>query len=259
MYACIEHEYQETIENIGGSSETIYTYSYTTGWTQNPQKAATFKGDNSEKPEDIPSNYDNWIDKMPKSTASQVSGFTINGVNVKGNLTFYGAKDLALSTNDVRNLGSNEYVAHNVIYRANNGSPNDIKVGDVRIRYRVIMASDNGLLIAKYSHNQFEPFLTKKAASIFHFFAGVHTKNEAVKILNEEYQQTPWLFRLTGFLMMFCGLMLITNPVTTLMSVIPLFAKIGHFAYGIIAILTSLIITGLTILISIFFNNIYLK
>lgn len=131
MYACIEHEYQETIENIGGSSETIYTYSYTTGWTQNPQKAATFKGDNSEKPEDIPSNYDNWIDKMPKSTASQVSGFTINGVNVKGNLTFYGAKDLALSTNDVRNLGSNEYVAHNVIYRANNGSPNDIKVGDV--------------------------------------------------------------------------------------------------------------------------------
>lgn len=258
MYAYIEHERTKTKEKLGGSTETIYTYSYTTAWTQNPQKTSTFKGDSTELPQNIPGNYDSWIDAMPKNVSGVATGISINGVQVAGGLEFSGAKELALTANDVRNLAGNESVANNLIYRANNGSPDNIKVGDVRIRFRAITSDDEGILLARYDGSKFKPFLTKKDSKIFRFFAGVESKNEVVEILNAEYKATLWLLRLVGFLMMFFGLLLIANPVTTLLSVVPVFAKIGRFAYGILAFIVSLILTGLTILIAMILNNVYI-
>lgn len=258
MYAYVEHEHSETRENLGGSSETIYTYTYSTDWTHSPQKTSSFKGDNNEKPQDIPANYDTWIDNMPNSASSRAAGITINGIAIASGLEFSGAGNLALTSGDVSGLAANESVAGGIIYRANNGSAGSTKVGDVRIRFAAIKASDNGLLLAKFANNKFEPFLTKKDATLFRFFAGVESQSEAVSILNAEYRTLLWILRLVGFLMMFFGLMLAASPVTTLLSVIPIFAKIGRFAYGIVAFITSLILTSLTILIAIIFNNVYL-
>ncbi|NLE04409.1 MAG: hypothetical protein GX638_06360 [Crenarchaeota archaeon] len=258
MYAYVENEHTETKENLGGSSTTTYTYSYETKWTQNPQKTSTFQGDNNELPQDIPSNYDVWINNMPNSNSDVATGITIDGIDVASGLDFSGANGLAITASDVKNLAGNESVSGNYIYRANNGSSSNTKVGDIRISFIVIKASDKGLLLARYNNNKFEPFHTKKNSEIFRFFAGVESQNQAVQILNTEYKTTLWIMRLLGFLMMFIGLLLIANPVMTLLSVVPIFAKIGRFTYGIIAFVISLVLSAITILIAMIFNNIYL-
>lgn len=258
MYAYIEQEHSETRENLGGSSETVYTYTYTLEWTQNPKKTSAFKGDSNERPSDIPSGYDSWIDNMPGSTVSKASGISIGGINIAGTPDFSGAKELQLTSDNVRNLAANESVAGNLIYRANNGSHDNIKAGDVRIRFFAIKASDNGLLLARFVNNQFEPYLTGKNETLFRYFTGVESLAEAAAILEAEYQTALWIMRLVGFLMMFFGLLLIANPVMTLLAVIPIFARIGRAVYAVIAFITSLVLTGLTILIAMIFNNVYL-
>jgi len=258
MYAYVEYEHTQTREKLGGSTETVYTYTYQLEWTQSPKKSNTYQGDDTEKPKDIPANYDSWIDSMPKNDSDKAKGVTINGINVANGFDLSGAKQLSITKDDVQNLTNNETVVDNMIYRANNGSADNPKLGDIRIRYIAIKASDKGLLLARFNNNQFEPFLTKKGSQLYRFFAGVESQSEAVKILNSEYKASLWLLRIVGFIMMFIGLLLIGNPVTTLISVIPIFAKIGRNIYAILALIISLVLTSLTVIIAMIFNNVYL-
>lgn len=257
MYAYVEHEHSETKEKIGGSSETIYTYTYTLGWITDPQTTNTFKGDDNEKPDDIPENYNAWINVMPTHNISRGNGISINGVNVASGVELSEAKQFTLTNEHVQNISANEKVSDGMIYRENSGTTTTPGIGDVRITYKAITTADKGILFGRVNNGQFEPFLTKKDNTIFRFFSGVETQTQALSIFKAEYQRELWIFRLIGFLMMFFGLLLIANPVMTLLSVLPIFAKIGRFAYGIVAFLISLVLTGLTILIGIIFNNIY--
>lgn len=263
MYAYVEHEHSETKENVGGSSTTTYTYSYELTWTSSPKVASNFKGDSNEIPANIPSSYDSWINSLPEDQASKASGLSINGINVSSSeLTLSGEKILTLSNElvNTESLSANESVSGGLIYRQNSqtGTINQPGVGDVRITYKAITNSDNGVLMGSFENNSFVSFMTDKDNTLYRFFAGVDTKNHAVNILQDEYKTALWMFRLIGFLMMFIGLLLFANPIMTLLSVIPIFAKIGRFVYGIVAFIISLTLTGLTILLGIILHNIYL-
>ena len=256
MYAYVENEHKETKKSWAAAAKYLPTPIRPPG--HKIRRKHQPLGCNTELPQDIPGNCDAWIDNMPNNSTGVATGITINGINVASGLEFSGAKDLELTSNDVKNLAGNESVVNNLIYRTNNGSHDDIKVGDVRIRFKAIKASDKGLLLARFANDRFELFFTKKNTPLFRFFAGVESQSEAVSILDAEHQTTLWIMRLVGFLMMFFGLILIANPAMTLLSVIPVFAKIGRVAYGIVAFITSLILTGLTILIAMIFNDVYL-
>jgi hypothetical protein len=220
------------------------------------------KGDQNELPANIPSAYNTWIAGMPQSQSQTASGFSMDEVSIASGLTLSGAKPLAATQDTVKtvSLGANDSVDSGLIFRKNSttGSSGAPGVGDIRITFRGIMASDRGILLGRVENGTFVTFLTKKGNPIFRFFVGAETPLEAAGILTAEYRMMLWIMRLVGFLMMFFGLLLFANPIMTLISVVPLFAKIGRFVYGIVAFIISLVLTGLTILISMIFHNVYL-
>ena len=261
MYCYVEKEHQETKENIGGSTTTVVTYTYELSWTSSPAKTTTFKGDNTEKPTNLPEQYDSWITNMPQNQNNTGSGFSINSVNMSPNgLILSNAKDLALSTDITKNLNANDTISNNFIFRKNstNGTINQPGVGDIRIYYHVITADDEGILFGRIENNSFTSFVTKKNNTFYRFFSGIESQNQAVSILQAEYKLTLWIFRIVGFVMMFIGLLLFSRPLTTLLSVIPFFAKMGRFIFGVFSFFISLFLTTITIILGIIFNNIYL-
>jgi len=263
MYSYIEQSKTVTKENVGGSSTKTTTYTYNQGWTSNPKLTSTFQGDSSELPTNIPSEYNTWISTKPQNQTNTASGFSINGINVSSSeLKLTNAHTLNLTSELVETdaLLANETVSNGVIYRQNSqaGNNNNPGIGDIRITYQVISQSDRGILFGSFENQSFTPFFTKDNNIIYRFFSGVESHTQATSILQSEYSAALWLSRIFGFLLMFIGLLLFANPIMTLLSVLPIFAKIGRFVYGIIAFLIAFVLTTLTILIGIIFNNIYL-
>ena len=101
IYAYVENEISETKENIGGSTTTVYTYSYKLEWTKTPTLKANFKGDQNEIPANIPNDYDTWIQGMPQQHQDKGTGFSINGISISSDLELSGAKDFDVTTDKV--------------------------------------------------------------------------------------------------------------------------------------------------------------
>lgn len=260
FYGYEEEENRETRENFGGSETTVTTYSYERKWLKDPQKQSTFQGDSSERPVALV-NYDQWIDEMPDGITNVAETITIGGTPVSSSqLMFSGAKDLELSETlvDGTMLGDNESVSSGVIYRSNSSgtsTPGVPEIGDVKIVFKVITNADRGLYLGAYEEGFLVPFYTEKDNVIHRFFQGVESREGAIDLLQTEYESALWMMRLIGFLMMFMGLLLVGKPVFVLISVIPIFSRIGRGLYAVLAFAVSLVLTLLTIVLGMIFHN----
>ncbi|MFP4187587.1 MAG: TMEM43 family protein [Acholeplasmataceae bacterium] len=260
FYGYEEEENRETRENIGGSETEITTYSYHLKWLQDPQRQSSFRGDASELPETI-EDYDQWIDEMPPEQTHVAEGLTIDGIPIaSAQLKLSGAKDLELTEEltDQTHLTEDESVRSGVVHRSNgteNSTPESPEIGDVKVVFRVIDDDDRGIYLGAYEQDSFVPFYTEEGNEIHRFFQGVESRDAAVDILQSEYEAALWTMRLVGFLMMFVGLLLVGKPLFVLISVIPIFARIGRGLYAVLAFFISLVLTGLTILLGMVFHN----
>jgi len=260
FYGYEEEEKRETRENFGGSETEVTTYSYHKKWLEDPQKQSTFRGDSLERPDPI-SDYDQWIEEMPPRETNVAETMTIGGTPVASSqLTFSEAKDLDLSEEliDKTFLNDNESVQSGVIYRSNRtgtSTPETPEIGDVKIVFKVITNADRGIYLGAYEAGVLVPFHTEKDQVIHRFFQGVESREGAIDILQGEYESALWTMRLIGFLMMFMGLLLVGKPVFVLISVIPLFSRIGRGLYAVLAFAVSLVLTLLTIVLGMIFHN----
>ena len=132
-------------------------------------------------------------------------------------------------------------------------NPASPQPGDIRISYKALRSSDKGILFGEAEEGKITKYKTKKGNELFRYFADANSKNQAVDILDKEHRVISWILRIVGFLLMFIGLMAMSGPITKFLSVIPVFAKISNFVFGIAAFIISLVLTALTIALSILF------
>lgn len=260
MYAYVEIEHTRTREHVGGSQTTEYTYTYEKQWVNDPRPTVTYKGVASERPTDIPAGYDAWITSMPQSRLDTASNLAINGIPMSSeNLVLSNPKSLVLSESvvDLAALTDNETVHPEAIFRRNTetGTLDNPQVGDVRIAYRAVMNTDEGLLLAAFSEGMFLRYMTPNDNRLYRFFTGTTTLSDAIDRLQDEYTAMLWILRIVGFVMMFSGLLLMANPARTLLSVLPIFAKVGMFVYGFFALMSSLTLSVLVIVLAMLFHN----
>ena len=228
MYAYEEEEHREEKDNFGGSTTITTTYTYSKKWTSSPKAASSFRGDDNEKPKDIPAGYDQKISGMPEQKEKSGEGLSIGGYKILSGLSFSGEKTLALSEEVISAPAHADYaVSESYLYIGEDGvSAAAPRLGDYRISYRVITAGDEGVLLgAVEDAESITGYTTPKNNTLFRFFAGAGSLEEASEILLAEHKTTTWILRLIGFLMMFIGLVAMTDPITKFLSVIPFFPK----------------------------------
>jgi cbb3-type cytochrome oxidase subunit 3 len=141
-------------------------------------------------------------------------------------------------------------VFNNYIYQSDN--PSNPLIGDVRIWYQIIRPGMVSV-IAKQNGDSLEPYQTENDRSIEMIRTGQVAAEEMFEGVIQDNRLSTWLFRILALIFMYIGLNTLLVPISTFLSVIPLFAKVFHYASKlltfVVALVISLIIIGIVWLI----------
>ena len=80
-------------------------------------------------------------------------------------------------------------------------------------------------------------------------------RDSAIAQMHEEYSAALWAGRFFGFAAMWCGLFLIANPLTILLTIIPLLERFGVWALLAITLPIAAILSTITIIVSFIAHN----
>lgn len=245
VYAWQEVVTEETKENVGGSTDTIKTYSYKKDWTVAPVDSSVFKDKSPE--------YKNIIPAIKGALYSQP--FTINGLSVgqlsDGDKVYH--KELLL-TPDLLKDKTNKIV-DNRIYIKNGTNTAEANIGDIRISYNVIDIKDKISVFGEKRGNNISLTVNYKD-NIEKGLIGIGDHNTILDKAVDEFKFNTWLFRGIGFAVIWIGLILMTSIVSTLASVLPF---LGSLTRGVLFIINGIIafaLSSLVILVAIVLHNI---
>lgn len=250
MYAWVEEKKSETKKNTGGSETTETTYDYKTKWipVKDAEKSKDFKyPEDHQNPEVVVE------DVLHKVQNAQIGTYSID----MNTIELPDFKPLPLGDDSVmlpkkieRNI---KFVGSEYLFLGF-GTVEAPKVGDVRVSYTTVPNNSSVTAFGKINDGTLASFTDAKDHTLYRIFNG--TKDEAVERLHTEYTTSLWIFRLVGFAMMWIGLMLLFEPLSTLLDVVPVFGSLSRGVVGVASFMVALILSVVTILVSMVLHNI---
>lgn len=248
MYQWVESSKSQTKEKVGGSKETVTTYTYETKWSGASQDSAAFKK---------PAGHANPTMTHSNATIAAhhvslgsflLSPGLIDKIGATESLAFHDA-DLEKIPAAIR---SKTKLSDGYLYIGNQGEPNPVspRVGDYRIRYRIVPREISLSIIARQISNSFEPYRTKNGQFMELLETGIVSADLIVNNAQKSNQLMTWLLRLLGFVLMFIGLGLCFKPLSVLGAVIPVMGRIVGAGTGMIAFSIALALSLMTVAIA---------
>ena len=248
MYAWTEEKDEKTTKNTGGSETTETTYTYKKEWTDTPDKSSEFQH---------PEGHENPSPSIENDT------ITANAMHV-GNYTLQ-ASSLELPTGDKISLtSSNTTVTSSTgavianqqyifVGSTSTSSLSSPQIGDLRVSYVGVPADKQLVVFGQLQGTSIQPFVAK-GETLYRAFGG--TKDTAVADLHGEYTLLSWILRAVGFMMMWIGLSLVLEPISTLLDILPIAGSLGRGLSMGIAFIVSLVLSVITIVVSMILHSI---
>lgn len=201
-----------------------------------------------------------WSDDEINSDNFHKSGyvnppFTVKSIRYNAKSGSFGEFKLTKTqTEKIGNLNSYTNLPANSKYKIEDGmyyykghDYTNPQIGDIRISYSYAPSGTGISLIGtQKTDNSVEPMISK-FGQIYVQYDGILTKNEIIEKFRQQNSLKTWLLRLLGFILMFFGLKLITNPIVTISAFIPLLAELVNFATTSIVLIVALILSSVTI------------
>lgn len=234
MFQWKEESRTETRKNIGGSEETVTTYSYHRVWSEKRHDSGRFRR---------PEGHNN--PEMRCRGSAVVARDATLGTFRRGERVLQQlpadqeVRVEPMVTNALRGLVSGPaHVVDGKLYLGVN--PGEPRVGDLRISFRV---APEGLasIIGRQTGTDFTKYQTKTGERLLMARAGTRTADEMFKAAQDANRILTWLLRGAGALAMFFGFMMILNPLVVVADLVPLIGNI--LSAG--ALLVSLVLTAL--------------
>ncbi len=135
-------------------------------------------------------------------------------------------------------------VFNNYIFRS--ADPSNPEIGDARIWYQIIRPGTVSV-VAQQNGDNLEPYRTKDGKSIEMIRTGAVPAEEMSEGIIQVNPFSTWLFRILAVIFMYIGLNTLLVPISTLLHVIPLFAKVFLFANKLLTLVITLVLSLITI------------
>jgi len=230
LYQWKQTEKSQTKQKLGGGEETTTTFAYAKGWSSSLIDSSRFN---------TPSGHAN-----PDSMAAESETFVADGIHV-------GKFDLpeslvALISNYLPRpvtAGEAEKAARkqSADIRAGAGGalfvsqdPANPQVGDLRVTFEAA-ASGPVSIDAGQVGDTFEPFAVGTMGTIELLKTGTFSAAAMFQQEKEGNAMLTWILRLVGFVMMLIGILMVTNVLSVLASVIPFLGDIVGAGTGLLA------------------------
>lgn len=199
------------------SNENTY-YEYDADWTESPADSNQF--------------YDSSYYNPPLPFNSQI--FTVSAATV-GSLSIDtraielpDSQPLEINTSMLPQTISNQeiIVTSNYVY-IGYSTLDAPEIGDVRVSFSIVPHANRITAFGRISDGQLLPYMVKDSETLYRIF--FVNRESAIAQMQEEYTNILWGTRFGGFGMMWCGLFLLLNPITILVSLIPALERTGSW------------------------------
>lgn len=240
MYQWKEQKDSKTEKKLGGSEETVTTYTYTKVWSTDAINSADFKKpEGHQNPGSMPYRSTGWVAEpitlgaftLSRSLAEQINNFT----------------PLALGANAALPAGREGKLENGGMYLGKNpGSP---AIGDMRVSFKVVNPTDVSI-VSRQIEDTFEPFQANAGGTIDLLQTGVFSAASMIKTAQKSNTVLTWILRGVGFLLMFIGLALMLKPLSVLADVLPILGSIVGAGTGFISFLLAAVLSATTVAVA---------
>ncbi|MFO0924436.1 MAG: TMEM43 family protein [Pirellulales bacterium] len=226
MYQWDETKHSKTRDKIGGGKETITTYEYHKGWHKDRVSSDSFH----EK-----TGHEN---PNPKYTSLEldsenvlVGAFRLNSELIR---SIHSWKNLTLDAETLlETLPEAErtrvYLDGDTLrYSVDKPKTDDPKVGDLRIRFRVVEPTTVSIL-SSLSGTSLTPFKTSNGEKIEELKEGVFSSETMFQGLIEQNIIMAWVLRFLGWIFASLGFVMISSPLSTLTGVVTMLGRDWFF------------------------------
>jgi hypothetical protein len=244
MYQWVETSKSETRKQLGGSEETVTTYSYSKEWKRNEVNSSNFRQaghDNPQKPFDD-ANF-------------AVETATIGAFNLKGDVVaaLGTERQVALTSADAVRLrdamSSNKPVVISngqAIFTFNEANP---QVGDIRVGFERQDVTDASFIGAQRG-DSLAGYKASNGRNLFLSDAGIMTATEMFDAAQSENTIITWLIRVGGLIGIFIGFASMLSILGVIADIVPFVGSIVRFGTGAISLVLTLLIGPLVIAIA---------
>ncbi|MBV2186559.1 MAG: TMEM43 family protein [Rhizobium sp.] len=242
MYQWVEKSESRSETKLGGSEETVTTYTYTKEWKSGREDSGDFRQPDGHENPDLPvGNQSFAVD------SAKVGAFAVTGENIAG---LGQETDLRLTEDDADRAGQ---VLSGTIHLDRAGfyvgpNPSQPRVGDLRIRYSREDLSEASFVAAQ-SGGWLKPFTASNGREIFLSASGKVAAAEMFDAAQAENTMVMWLIRIGGLIGLFVGFSLFFSILGVIADVVPIAGSLVRFGTGMIALVLTVLVGPLVIAI----------
>ena len=236
MYQWVESSQSETRKQLGGSEETVTTYSYHKEWNQQEISSSGFRQsghDNPQKP------IDDASFAVPSAT---IGAFSIDGRTVA---RLGDQRPVPLTAVDINRLGEAVTLGKPVSTIGGQAvfsfDPQNPQVGDIRIRFERSDIAEASFVGAQRGTG-LAPYRTTNGRDLFLSEAGIVDAAAMFNTAQSENTIITWLVRAGGLIGLFVGFAFILSILGVIADVVPFVGSIVRFGTTAIALIFTLLI-----------------
>ena len=229
MYQWKEKAESKSQDKLGGSTETVTTYTYVKEWSSSTHNSSNFKYPEGHENPEMTHQDGRYI------TDAQMGDFHLdkNVINyIRASTEYPGLSEMPEIIGKAKNHKTFLYLGEDANVPA---------IGDVKITYRYAPAGEY-TYAAKQSGKSLMHYTTENGKDFIFVRPG---KVSAARIFKEELDANAtltWILRGVGLLLMFFGFSLMMGIIATLAKVIPMLGSVVGITTGIIAAVLTLVL-----------------
>ena len=248
MFQWEEQEQSQKRKRMGGSEETVKTWTYHTRWADHVVDSSRFKKSAEHR---NPSAM-RFPGRTQAAKVVQVGAFKLPPELIEQVRNFeplaFDQKRLGELSDEIKRSLKVDGDVLCVAADAQGPPPDPAspRIGDLRIRFEVARPGPVSL-IARQAGDSFQSWPSKAGTSIERLETGRLTAAEMVGHMEAENNLFTWILRLVGVVAMTFGLVLVLNPLAVLADVLPILGDILRFG----AFLASALVAGCLSLLTI--------
>lgn len=245
MYQWEEDKHQETHKSIGGSEETVTTYTYKKVWSDRAIDSQTFRHPDGH------SNPQKQYGRLDlTATDATLGAFKLSGA-VLNLLPASAALQLDPQAADpIKPRIANAQIVDGKIYIS--ASPDSPQIGDYKISYTYAPVGAVSV-IGRQSGSGIAAYQTRAGDRLLLAVPGDRPAAEMFKQAERDNMILTWVLRLVGVVAMWLGVYLVLRPLVVVADVVPLIGSVIGAGAGVMALACTMVVAGFVIALAWFY------
>ena len=239
MYQWEEDKHQETHKSIGGSEETVTTYTYKKVWSDRAIDSQTFRHPDGH------ANPQKQYGGFSATAADAALGAFKLGAAVLNLLPTSAALQLDPQAADpLKSRIANAQIADGDIYIG--GNPDSPQIGDYKIAYTYAPVGAVSV-IGRQAASGIAPYQTRAGDRLLLAVPGDRPAADMFKQAERDNMLLTWILRLGGVVAMWLGIYLVLRPLVVVADVVPLIGSVIGAGAGLVALAFTMVVAGFVI------------